>query len=80
MHRLIIITKMVIHFGVHKHLMVDGKCREYVNKISRLIIEEVNHTLDAKIHAILWGVNKTFLATHLLDDSGDGTTELMNDE
>jgi hypothetical protein len=35
--------------------------------------------MHAKIFAILLGVNKT-LATHLLDDSGDGTMELLNDK
>jgi hypothetical protein len=36
--------------------------------------------LDEKISMILLGVIKTFLATHLLDDSGDGTVELLNEK
>jgi hypothetical protein len=33
-----------------------------------------------KIFAISLGANKTFLAMHLFDDSGDGIVELLNDE
>jgi hypothetical protein len=55
--------------------MADGKCREFMDEIKRLIIEEVDHTPNAKI---LLGAGKTFLATHLLDDSGDGIAELLN--
>ncbi len=75
MHRLPTITRATIHFEVHKHPMADGKCREFMDEIKRLIIEEVDHTPNAKI---LLGAGKTFLATHLLDDSGDGIAELLN--
>jgi hypothetical protein len=71
---------MAIHLGVHKHLVVDGKCREYVDETKRLISKEVNHMLDAKIFMISLGDNKTFLATHLFDDSGDGIVEFLNDK
>jgi hypothetical protein len=70
----------MIHFGVHKHPMANGKCKESVDKTRRLIAKEVNRTPNAKIFAILLGASKTFLATHLLDDSGDGTVELLNGE
>jgi len=40
--RLPTITRLAIHFGVHKHPMVDGKCKEFVDKIKRLITEEVD--------------------------------------
>lgn len=64
----------------HKHRVVDGKCRKFVNKIIRLITEEVNHILDAKISATSLNANKTFLATHLFNDNGDGPMELMKGE
>jgi len=38
------------------------------------------HAKYAKISMISLGVNKTFLVTHLLDDSGDGIVELLNSE
>ncbi len=60
--------------------MVNGKCREFVDKTRRLIVKEVDHTLDVKIFAISLGVSKTLLAMHLFDDSGDGIVELLNDE
>jgi hypothetical protein len=43
-------------------------------------MKEVNHTPNVKISMILLGVNKTFLAMHLLDDSGYGIVELLNNE
>jgi hypothetical protein len=58
--------------------MVDGKCKEFVDKTIRLITKEVDHTFDAKIFAISLAVSNTFLAMHLFDDSGDGTVELLN--
>jgi hypothetical protein len=58
--------------------VANGKCREYVDETRRLIVEEVKCMPDAKIYAILLGVNKTLLATHLLDDSGEGIVELLN--
>ncbi len=36
--------------------------------------------LDAKIFMISLGDNKTLLATHLFDDSGDGIVEFLNDK
>ncbi len=71
---------MAIHLKVHKHPVVDGKCREYVDETKRLIAEEVEHTPNMKISTILLGDNKTFLATHVFDDSGDGTMELLNNK
>jgi hypothetical protein len=71
----------VIHLRVHKHLVVDGKCREYVNEIKRLITKKVNCTLNAKISMILMlSASKTFLSTHLLNESGNGLVELLKGE
>ncbi len=39
-------------WGVHKHPMVDGKCRESVDETIRLIAKEPDHMLDAKIFVI----------------------------
>jgi hypothetical protein len=47
-----------------------------VDKIRRLIKEEVDLTPDAKISTISLGASKNFLVIHLLDDNGDGTVEL----
>ncbi len=60
--------------------MTNKKCREYVDKTRRLITEEVNYTPNVKIYAILLSVSKTFLATHLFDDTGDGPMEFLNDK
>ncbi len=51
-----------------------------LDEIKRLIIKEVDCTLDAKISMILLGVNKTFLATHLLNDSGNDIVEFLDNE
>jgi hypothetical protein len=60
--------------------MVDGKCKDSMDETRRLIVEEVNCTLDVKIFVIFLHVSKTFLARHLLDDSGDGTIEVLDNE
>ncbi len=79
-HRLSSISRPVINFGVHKHLVVNGKSRESMDEIRRLIVKEVDHTVNAKISVILLGANETFLVMHLLDDSGYGIVELLNNE
>jgi hypothetical protein len=58
--------------------MADGKCRGFVDETRRLIAKEVNHTLDVKIFVISLGASKTFFVAHLVDDSGNGTMELLN--
>jgi hypothetical protein len=70
---------MAIHVRIHKHPMADGKCREFVDKIRRLIKEE-DLTPNAKISTISLSASKNFLAIHLLDDNGDGIMELLNDK
>jgi hypothetical protein len=79
-HRIPTITRTIIHLEVHKHPMADGKCKEFVDETRRLIVEEFNHMPNVKISAILLGSSKSFLVTHMLDDSGDGTVELLNNE
>ncbi len=71
---------MVIHLKVHKHLVVDGKCRESMDETKRLIIEEVNRMPDVKISTISLNASKTFLAKHLLDDNGNGIMEFLHGE
>ncbi len=80
MHRLPSISRTTIHFRVHKHLVANGKCKESMDEIKRLIIKEVDCTLDAKISMISLGVNKTFLAMHLLNDSGNDIVEFLDNE
>jgi hypothetical protein len=70
---------MVIHLGVHKHPIVDGKCKESMDEIWSLIKEEVDCTHNTEIFVITVSVNKT-LARHLLDDYSDGRMELFNGE
>ncbi len=79
MHRLPSIFKPTIHLRVHKHLVADGKYGESMDKIKRLITKEVDCPPNVKISMILLDVSKT-LATHLLDNSGDATMELLNNK
>jgi hypothetical protein len=51
-----------------------------MDKIRRLNTKEVDYTLNAKISVIFLSANKTFLAKHLLDDSGNGMVELLHNE
>ncbi len=80
MHRLPLISRTTIHFKVHKHLVANGKCKESMDEIKRLIIKEVDCTPDAKTSMISLGVNKTFLATHLLNDNGNDIVEFLDNE
>jgi hypothetical protein len=51
-----------------------------MDETRRLIAKEVDHTLDMKISTISLSASKSFLARHVLDDSGDGMVELLKDE
>jgi hypothetical protein len=71
-------SKSVIHLGVHNHLVTDGKCQDFVEETK--IAKEVDCTPDPKISSISLGASKTFLVSYLLDDSKDGTVELLEGE
>jgi hypothetical protein len=71
---------MAIHLGIHNHLIMDGKCRESLEEIRRLIVEEVNHTPDMKMSLIFLSASKTFLARHLFNDCNDAKVELLKGE
>jgi hypothetical protein len=60
--------------------MADGKCKEFVDETRSLITEEVDRMPNVKIFMISLSAKKTFLAKHLLDDSGDGMVELLHNE
>jgi hypothetical protein len=79
-HRLQSISRAAIHLGAHKHLVVNGKCKEFVDNTRRLIVEEVDHTPNATIYAISLSASKSFLARHLFNDYNDGIVELLNGE
>jgi hypothetical protein len=76
-HKLQSMSRATIHFNVHNHLVMDGKCQEFIEETKRLIIEEVDCMLDAKISAISLSANKTFLVNYLLNDSSDRMVELF---
>ncbi len=78
MHRLQSISRAVIYLGVHKHLVADGKCKEFVDNTRRLIAKEVDCTFDAKIFVISLNVNFTLLAKHMFDDCSDDIMEHLN--
>jgi hypothetical protein len=52
-YRLQSISRAVIHLGLHKHPMVDGKCRESMDEIRRSIVKGVDLTPYAKTSMIL---------------------------
>jgi hypothetical protein len=51
-----------------------------MDEIERWIIEDIDRTHDAKIFAISMSANKTFLARHLLNDSGDDLVEFLDNK
>ncbi len=79
-HQLQSISRMVIHLGVHKHHVANGKCKEFVDKTRRLIVKEVDRTLDAKIFVISMNANFTLLVKHMFDDGSDDIMEHFNGE
>jgi hypothetical protein len=72
--------KTTIHLGVHNHLVINGKCWEFVEETRRLITKEVDHAHDAKIFVITLNANKTFLASYVLHNSSDDIMELFKGE
>jgi hypothetical protein len=73
-------SRMAIHLNVHNHLVVDGKCRQFVEETRRLTIEEVDHMPNARISLISFIVSKTFSVSYLFDDSSDGIVEFFKGE
>jgi hypothetical protein len=71
---------VMIHLGVHNHPIVNGKWQESIEEIRRLIVEEVDHTPNAKIFGISFSASKTFLVNYLLENSSNGTMELLKGE
>ncbi len=76
-HKLQFMSIVAIHYNVHNHLIMDGKCWKFIVETKKLIIEEADRMLDAKISAISFSDNKTFLVNYLLDDSTNGMIELL---
>jgi hypothetical protein len=72
--------KTIIHLDVHNHPVADGKCWKSIKETRRLIVEEVDHTPNAKIFAISLNVSKTFLVNYLFNDSSDDIVELFKGE
>jgi hypothetical protein len=68
-------SRVANHFGVHNHLIVDGKCQKSIKETRRLITKEVDHTPNAKISSISFSASKTFLASYLLDDFSNYTVD-----
>ncbi len=77
MHKLHSLSRMTIHLRVHNHPVANGKCREFMGETKRLIAEEVDYTLDAKMLAISLSASKTFWVGHLLNDCSNGKVELL---
>ncbi len=67
-HRFQLISRTMIHLGVHKHHVAIGKCTESMHEIKSLNVKEVDRMLDAKIFSISLGANKTFLTKHLFNE------------
>ncbi len=43
-----ILSKVMIHLGMHEHPIVEGICKEFLEEIKVLVEGQVSHTLDAK--------------------------------
>ncbi len=71
---------MAIHLRVHNHPVEDGKCKESLEETRRLIVEEVDCTLNVNMFVIFLSADKTFLARHLLNDYNNGKVELLKGE
>jgi hypothetical protein len=70
----------MIHLGVHNHPIANGKCKEFLDKTRRLIIEEAICTHDAKTSIISLNASNTFLARYLFNDCSNGIVELFKGE
>jgi len=73
-------SRVAIHLGVHNNLVANGKCWESIKETRRLIAEEVECMLNAKIFSISLNASRTFLASYLFDDSNNGIVELFKGE
>jgi hypothetical protein len=46
-HRLQSILGVMFYLWVHKHPITNGKCKEFMDEIRRLITNDVNYMFDA---------------------------------
>jgi hypothetical protein len=62
---------------VHLHPVANARCKEVVDESKKLIEEEVNWTLNAKIFAISLSASKSFLTKHLFNDNNDDNCKVL---
>jgi hypothetical protein len=70
---------MTIRLGVCKHPIIDGKCKQSMDKTKMLIAKEVDRTPNEKIFMISPIVSKT-LVRYIFNDYSDGIVEVFNGE
>lgn len=68
-----------IHLGNHVHPVAEGQCREILETVAELIVQEVAKTPSAKNSAIALAASKEFLETFLIHN-GDGPKEMLREE
>jgi hypothetical protein len=61
---------------MHNHPIYDGICRETLDTIFGLIVEEVSKTPTAKTSTIAMAANKEFLDKYLIH-SGPGPKKML---
>ena len=69
-------TRACIHLGTHDHPVSDGICRETLDTISSLIVQEVSKTPIAKNSAIAMVASKEFLDKYLIH-TGPGPKKML---
>jgi hypothetical protein len=63
-----------------QQFILGYKCRDFLNKIRRLIAKEIVHMPNVKTLIMSFIFSSTFLVRHLFDDCSVGTTKLLKGE
>ncbi len=69
--------RVVIHLGVHDHLVAEGRSQKIVVQVKSPIKEKMFHTPWATPLAIVLAASNFFLSEHLLKENGEGPMEVL---
>jgi hypothetical protein len=71
------LSRIAIHLDTHVRFVFNGKCRESLEEMKNMVAKEVLRMANVTSFVIALIVSKTFLSSHLFNENGQGTNELL---
>jgi hypothetical protein len=79
-HLLSNLSRVAIHLETHAHFVSEGKCKNSLEEMKNMVVEEVLCMPNATSFAISLAMNKAFLSCHLFIKDGEVHVELLKCE